>query len=178
MCQQDKWNPSKTETLRIAGVIRESIVDGPGIRFTVFCQGCPHDCPGCHNPHTHDFAGGYDCSIAKILAEVDKDPLLTGVTLSGGEPLCQPRACAELARQVQERGLDVVLFSGYTLEELEAMAEKEPAVGDLLARTDYLIDGRFILAEKDLTLQFRGSQNQRVIDMKATRKQGQLVLAT
>ncbi|MCI9640020.1 MAG: 4Fe-4S cluster-binding domain-containing protein [Emergencia sp.] len=78
------------QTLRIAGVVKESIVDGPGIRFVVFSQGCPHHCPGCHNAVTHDFEGGYDCSIERILAEIDANPLLDGVTFSGGEPVCQP----------------------------------------------------------------------------------------
>lgn len=162
--------------MRIAGIVRESIVDGPGIRFTVFCQGCPHGCPGCHNPETHDFDGGNDCSTEKLLEEIDKNPLLAGVTFSGGEPFCQPEAFVELAKGVKERGLNITVFSGYTYEELIDMAVSSEAVKELLDMSDILIDGPFIKDKKDLTLRFRGSSNQRVIDMKETRKYGKIVL--
>ena len=89
------------ETLRIAGVVRESIVDGKGLRFVVFCQGCPHHCPGCHNPQTHDFLGGYDIDTNKIVAEIKKNPLLQGVTFSGGEPFCQAAAFADLGKKIK-----------------------------------------------------------------------------
>ena len=152
-------------TIRIAGIVRESIVDGPGIRFTVFAQGCPHRCKGCHNESTLDFEGGYDCELSKILAEIDKNPLLTGVTFSGGEPFCQAKAFYELGLEIKSRGLDIVSYSGYTLEELQEMAEKDESVNKLLEVTDYLVDGPFILEERDLTLEFRGSKNQRFIKM-------------
>ena len=158
----------KPDTLRLAGVIRESIVDGPGFRFAIFCQGCPHHCPECHNPETWDFEGGKDTSFEKILEAIDKNPLLAGVTFSGGEPFCQAAAFSALADEIKKRNLDIVTFTGYTYEELKVMAEKDPAVGELLEKTDLLIDGPFIKEEKDLTLQFRGSRNQRIIDMKAT----------
>lgn len=163
--------------IRLAGVVRESIVDGPGLRFTVFCQGCPHDCEGCHNPDTHDFSGGYDCDIDKILAAIDENPLLDGVTFSGGEPMCQPEAFSLLAAELKKRELNIVTYTGYTYEELLKISEKRPAVGELLELTDLLVDGRFVLAERDLTLLFRGSTNQRVIDMNLTRKSGMLTLA-
>ncbi len=169
------WNESK-DSLRIAGVVKESIVDGPGIRFTIFCQGCPHNCEGCHNPETHDFSGGYDCSIEKILMEIDRNPLLAGVTFSGGEPICQAEAFLTLGKEVKKRNLDIVIFTGYTFEELEEMQKDRIAIKELLEISDYLIDGRFILKEKDLTLNFRGSKNQRFIDLKATFESGQLTL--
>lgn len=174
MSQTEKW---KKSNIRIAGIIRESIVDGPGIRFTIFSQGCPHNCEGCHNPETHDVKGGYDCSIEKILGEIDKNPLLTGVTFSGGEPMCQPDEFLTLAQEIKKRSLDIVIFSGYTFEELQIMAESNPSIGELLLLTDYLIDGKFVLAEKDLALSFRGSKNQRYIDMNLTRKKENIVLA-
>lgn len=152
-------------TIRIAGIVRESIVDGPGIRFVVFSQGCPHRCEGCHNPATHDFSGGYDCNIGKIIAEIDKDPLLSGVTFSGGEPFCQVEEFLALGRLVKERGLHIVAYSGYTLEELQEMAAKEEKMAQLLQLIDILVDGPFVLKEKDLTLPFRGSRNQRLIQM-------------
>lgn len=166
----------KCDSLRIAGIVRESIVDGPGIRFTVFCQGCPHACPGCHNPETHDFAGGYDCRISRLMEEIDKDPLLAGVTFSGGEPFCQAEAFANMARQVKERGLSLTVFSGYTYEQLLEMRKDDPFVGDLMDLTDLLIDGPFVKGKKDLTLQFRGSANQRIIDMEKTREAGEPVI--
>lgn len=166
----------KADSIRLAGIVRESIVDGPGIRFTVFCQGCPHACKGCHNPETHDFAGGKDIRIDRLLEEIDKDKLLAGVTFSGGEPFCQPEAFAELGRGVKERGLNITVFSGYTLEQLEDMAEERAEVRELLDLTDILIDGPFINELRDLTLQFRGSSNQRVIDMNETRKIGETAI--
>lgn len=152
-------------TLRIAGIVRESIVDGPGLRFTVFAQGCPHRCPGCHNQSTLDFEGGYDCERSKILAEIDKNPLLTGVTFSGGEPFCQAKEFYELGVEIKSRGLDIISYSGYTLEELQEMAKQDESIGKLLEITDYLVDGPFIQEERDLTLEFRGSRNQRFISM-------------
>ena len=165
------------KAIRIAGVVRESIVDGPGLRFTVFCQGCPHHCEGCHNMATHDFSGGYDCEISKIMDAIDQNPLLDGVTFSGGEPMCQPEAFYNLAVQVKERGLNIVTYTGFTYEELLQMTEKDKWIKGLLELTDILIDGRFVLEERDLTLQFRGSRNQRVIDMNLTRSSGELTLA-
>ena len=155
--------------IRIAGIVRESIVDGPGLRFAIFSQGCPHKCKGCHNESTHDFDGGYDCEISKILEEVDKNPLLTGVTFTGGEPFCQPKAFYILGVEIKARGLDIVAYSGYTLEELNEMAKKNEDIGNLLDIIDYLVDGLFVLEERDLTLEFRGSRNQRFIRMADTR---------
>ena len=162
-------------TMRIAGIVRESIVDGPGIRFAVFCQGCPHHCRGCHNPETHDFQGGEDVSIHRILEEIDKNPLLKGVTFSGGEPLCQTPAFAALAEEVKKRGLTITLFTGYTLEQLVEIAKGDPDLRRIMRCTDLLIDGPYIERERDLTLQFRGSRNQRLIDLPKTREQGRIV---
>ena len=156
-------------TIRIAGIVRESIVDGPGLRFVVFSQGCPHRCKGCHNPDTHDFQGGYDCSINKIIEEIDKNPLLSGVTFSGGEPFYQAKEFYELGLEIKKRNLDIIAFSGYTIEQLQEMIDENRYIGKLLEIIDYLIDGPFILAEKDLTLLYRGSRNQRFIDMSEER---------
>lgn len=155
--------------LRIAGVIRESIVDGPGLRFVVFTQGCPHHCEGCHNPQTHDPNGGYEISIERILEEFGKNPLLQGITLSGGEPFSQAKELVLLARAVKERGKDVVIYTGFTLEELIMSDDND--INELLLQCDTLIDGRFILAERDLTLTFKGSRNQRIIDMNSYRQE-------
>ena len=175
------------DSIRMAGIMKESIVDGPGIRFAIFCQGCPHDCPGCHNPETHDFAGGYDCSVDELLEQIDKDPMLAGVTFSGGEPMCQPVAFSKLAKAVKERGLNIVIYSGYTLEQLidrvkgqgtgqDLDVAERKATLELLELADILIDGPFVASKRDLTLQFRGSSNQRVIDMNKTRQSGRITL--
>ncbi len=167
-------------TLRIAGVVKESIVDGKGLRFVIFCQGCPHNCPGCHNPHTHDFEGGYEIELDKIIDAIKKNPLLQGVTFSGGEPFCQAEAFAELGRKIKEiRGmkLDIMSYSGWTLEQLQEKAKEDKGVSDLLSVCDYLVDGPFILAERDLTLRYRGSKNQRYIDLKKTFRRGEVILA-
>lgn len=162
--------------LRISGIEPESIVDGPGIRYTIFVQGCPHHCEGCHNPQTHDFDGGRIIETEKILAEIKKNPLLSGVTFSGGEPFCQPEALCELGEAIKAMGLNLVCYSGFTFEELLALKEKQPAVLDLLRMTDILIDGKFILAEKSLMLKFRGSKNQRILDVKSSLEKGKAVL--
>ena len=107
-----------SKPIRLAGVIRESIVDGPGIRFVVFVQGCPHHCEGCHNPESHDFSGGYDCEPEKILAEIKKNPLLDGVTFSGGEPLCQAAALLPLAKEIKKLGLNLFIYTGSIFEDL------------------------------------------------------------
>ncbi len=154
--------------IRIAGFIQESIVDGPGIRFVVFTQGCPHHCPGCHNPQTHDFRGGRLEDTENIIPVISGNPLLKGITISGGEPFCQPEAAAELARAAHACGKDVLVYTGYTLEELLSGSVKGAMT--LLEETDILVDGRFELEKKSLLLKFRGSSNQRLLDCKKSLK--------
>ncbi len=162
--------------LRIAGIENDSIVDGPGIRMTIFVQGCPHACEGCHNPQTWDFHGGMDMSIDAIMARVCSNPLLDGVTFSGGEPFCQAKKLARLGKLIKEKGLNIITYTGYTYEELTDQANDHNGFSELLGITDILIDGKFILAQKDLTLKFRGSANQRIIDVRKTREEGKIVL--
>lgn len=158
--------------MRIANTVNDSIVDGKGLRYAVFTQGCPHHCPGCHNPQTHDPAGGRDADTDDLAETMDGDPLLSGITLSGGEPFEQPEACLELARAAHERGLDVWAYSGYTYEALAADAGKRA----LLAECDVLVDGPFILAQRSLEVPWRGSRNQRLIDVPESLRQGRAVL--
>ncbi len=162
--------------LRVSGIVKESIVDGPGIRYVVFTQGCPHNCEGCHNPHTHDFNGGYEADTEQLLDEIKENPLLSGVTFSGGEPFCQPEPLVQLAREVHKLRKNVIVYSGYTFEELIELSETEAAVGELLGETDILIDGRFVLEQKSLMLRFRGSKNQRIIDVKKSLADGCAVI--
>ncbi|MDO4833266.1 MAG: anaerobic ribonucleoside-triphosphate reductase activating protein [Clostridia bacterium] len=163
--------------LRLAGVIRESIVDGPGWRFVVFVQGCPHHCKNCQNPGTWDFDGGYETTVENIMKAVKEDKLLTGVTLSGGEPFTQAKELAVLARKVREAGLDVMSFSGYTYEELVNGATVDNGWFDLLSELSLLVDGKFIEEQKSLELKFRGSRNQRIIDVRESLKVGHAVLS-
>ena len=160
--------------IRIAGTVNDSIVDGPGYRYTIFAQGCPHHCPGCHNPQSHDFEGGRTVDTETILRQVRENPLLDGITLSGGEPFCQPEACRALAEAARDLGLSVWCYTGYTWEKL--MQEADPARLALLEAVDVLVDGPFILAQKSLELKFCGSRNQRLIDVKKTRNNGQVTL--
>ena len=160
--------------LRIAGTANDSIVDGPGIRFTVFTQGCPHHCGGCHNPQTHDFSGGEVVDTDELLEKIKANPLLDGVTFSGGEPFCQAQALASLGSEIKKLGLDIVTYTGYDFEELYENRDKN-GWGELLAVTDFLIDGRFELAKKDWTSRFRGSSNQRYLDCQASLSSGKSV---
>ncbi len=163
--------------LRIAGIINESIVDGPGIRMVIFAQGCTHKCPGCHNPHTHSFEGGEVKEIDDIIKGIKRNYLLDGVTLSGGDPFEQAEAFSVLAAEVKKLGLNVVTYTGYTYEQLIGMAKQREGFAELLKNTDLLIDGPFIQKEKNLLLKFRGSTNQRIIDMNKTRISGKPELA-
>ena len=161
--------------LRIAGTVNDSIVDGPGIRFTLFVQGCPHNCKGCHNPQTHDFEGGTFTTTEAILEKIKGNPLLDGVTFSGGEPFCQAEALADLGREIKKLGLDIITYTGYTFEKLYE-ERTQNHWGDLLEVTDYLIDGPFILEQKDWEIKFRGSSNQRYIDCQESLKSGKAIV--
>lgn len=163
--------------LRIAGVIRESIVDGPGIRFVVFAQGCPHRCEGCHNPQTWDFNGGSAASPQKLIEEIKKNPLVSGVTLSGGEPFCQPEGMAELAALCKESGFNVIAYTGYLFEDLIEKSKSTPAIMDFLRQIDVLVDGPFVTALKSYALKFMGSSNQRAIDVKKSLEEKKIVTA-
>lgn len=162
--------------LRIAGIEPESFVDGPGIRFSIFTQGCSHNCLGCHNPQTHDFNGGHDISLAELLSMIEENPLLDGVTLSGGDPMFQAKTLVPLAREIKERGLNLVIFSGFTYERLMALKDEKPECLELLTFADILVDGPFILAQRCLDLKFRGSKNQRLVDVQASLSAGRAVL--
>lgn len=147
----------------LAGTVSESIVDGPGLRYTIFAQGCPHHCPGCHNPQTHAFDTGKQMQITDILQDICKNPLLSGVTFSGGEPFCQAEPLYYLAEQLKGKGKHLMAYSGYTFEELCQLPD--PFVLKLLSLLDLLVDGKFVETERNLELRFRGSNNQRVLDV-------------
>ena len=158
--------------LNLSGIVGDSIVDGPGIRTTIFCQGCPHHCPGCHNPETWDFGCGTDMAVEDIVSIVRSNPLCRGVTFSGGEPFAQAEAFAKLAKLLKEKGYEVASYSGYTFEELLTGSEAQKS---LLKAIDILIDGPFLMQEKSLELIFRGSRNQRILDAKKSLAEGRAV---
>ena len=160
--------------IRIADAFGDSIVDGPGLRYVVFTQGCARGCPGCHNPQTHDYAGGRPVSAEELLERLDRNPLSRGVTLSGGEPFDQAGALLPFAEGVRARGLELAAYTGYVFEELAQMPDDVRA---LLALCDVLIDGPFVEAEKSLLLKFKGSRNQRVVDVQASLAAGKCVLS-
>lgn len=146
--------------IRVADIVDESIVDGPGIRMTIFMQGCPHHCAGCHNPSTHDPNGGREIDVAEVIEQMRNNPLLDGITFSGGEPFEQKEAVYQIAKEAQELGLNVWCYTGYTWEDLVRFSWN----CRVLAYIDVLVDGRFELEQRTLNLPWRGSANQRVID--------------
>ena len=161
--------------LDLSGIVQDSIVDGPGIRTTVFSQGCPHHCEGCHNPETWEFGCGTPMEEERILEIVRSNPLCRGVTFSGGEPFAQAEGFARLARLLKEKGYEVASYSGYTFEQL---LRGTPAQQGLLKTIDVLIDGPFVLAERSLELSFRGSRNQRILDVPKSLAAGKVVCLT
>ena len=171
---EEQPTSSNSQTIQLAGIVNDSISDGPGIRLTVFVQGCPHHCPGCHNQQTWDFAGGQPTTTEEIWQQIQQNPLLSGVTFSGGEPMAQAAALLPLAQLIKQAGLELAIYTGYTFEQLLELPE--PAVRQLLELCDTLIDGPFILAQRNLELNFRGSANQRILKVTESLAAGQPVL--
>lgn len=161
--------------IKLAGLVADSIVDGPGFRFTIFTQGCPHHCEGCHNPQTHDFNGGRYADCDKIIEKIRQNKLTSGVTFSGGEPFCQPEPCAYTAQKLKELDYHLMAFTGFTFERLLEMSEKDIHVKEFLSCLDVIIDGKFDLSQRSLELKYKGSKNQRTIDVQESLKQGRAV---
>ncbi len=158
--------------INVAGIIGGSIVDGPGLRTVIFCQGCPHHCQGCHNPETWDFNGGDPMETADLMARIQRDPLCHGVTFSGGEPFAQAEGFLDLAVQLKQAGYEVASYSGYTYEQL---LQGTDAQQQLLRTLDILIDGPFLLVQRSLDLPFKGSRNQRTINVQESLTAGMVV---
>lgn len=162
-------------SIRIFGLADESIVDGPGLRFSVFVQGCTHACPGCHNPESHSPVGGELRSVDSIVRQIHENKLIKDVTLSGGEPFEQACECAHLAARLKDDGYGIWAFTGYLYEDLLKMSKEDGCIADLLDHIDVLVDGPFVESLRSLELDWRGSSNQRVIDMAKTRESGKVV---
>lgn len=159
--------------LRIASVVDDSVVDGPGFRYTIFTQGCPHNCEGCHNPQTHDYKGGSEVSYDEIFDDLKKFKYIKAVTFSGGEPLEQPEALAEFVTNLKKLGYHILIYTGYTYEQIQNMPKKFAAI----EQADLLVDGKFVLAQRSLHLNYRGSSNQRIVDIQQSIKQNKVVLS-
>ena len=150
--------------MRIYGLVQDSIVDGPGMRFVCFVQGCPHHCPGCHNPDSHDPSGGTEMTADEVIEQMLSNPLTDGLTLSGGEPFNQAKDCLAIAKAAHAHGLNVWCYTGHTLEHL--MDNGTDAQKALLREVDVLVDGRYVQEKRSLSIEWRGSTNQRIIDLK------------
>jgi len=192
-------NDFENATISLYGTVPDSIVDGPGLRYAVFVQGCSHHCPGCHNPESQPAEGGTETTLAALLADIRANGLAHDVTLSGGEPFEQPKACAALAAELKRNGYGIWCYTGYLYDDLAGRAEAartqqaqreeagltgnaltegiadDLAVGDLLDSIDVLVDGPFVESRKSLELKWCGSSNQRLIDVPATRRTGSIV---
>lgn len=161
--------------IRLAADLQaDSIVDGEGVRTVLWTQGCPHHCKGCHNPSTHDFAGGADVDVSYIIEELASIKGQNGITLSGGDPMCQSEACLEIAKAAHSMGLDVWCYTGFTYEAII----RNPKQLELLKEIDVLVDGKFVLEEKSLDLYFKGSRNQRIIDVEKSLHEERVVLVS
>jgi len=165
--------------MRIAGITYDSLVDGPGLRIVVFAQGCDLGCANCHNPSSWDATAGDEYTVAQLVRQIKKPrpgrALVRGLTLSGGEPFMQAAELAQVAKAVKKLGWDVTTYTGHTYENLAARTS-DTGIQKLLFQTDYLIDGPYKNEVRTLDLKFRGSANQRMIDMNATRETGEVVL--
>ena len=163
--------------IRLAADLQtDSIVDGPGLRAVIWTQGCGHHCRGCQNPQTWDFEGGGEIPIDLVLDEIDKLKYHKGITFSGGDPMYQPEACNIIAEYAKKKGLDIWFYTGFTYEQVLKMAEKKDIYMKLLKNIDVLIDGKYVESKRDLSLLFRGSSNQRLINIPKTLESGEIVL--
>ncbi len=169
--------PQSKKTIRLAADLQsDSIVDGPGLRTVIWTQGCSHHCEGCQNPQTWDFEGGGEVPINLVLEAIDELEYQDGITFSGGDPMFQPEACTKIAKYCKEKGYNIWAYTGFTYEELIKMSKTKPIYKEFLKYIDVLVDGKFILKERNLNILFRGSTNQRLIDVQKTLSSKKVVL--
>lgn len=164
--------------LAVNEIQKDSIVDGEGIRSVIWTQGCSHNCKGCHNPETHSFEDGVLVDIEDVKKKIDTLEAQDGITFSGGDPMMQSEACSELAKYCKSKGLNVWCYTGFTYEQLLKLAKTKKSIMEFLENIDVLVDGKFILEEKSYDVVFRGSKNQRLIDVKRSLESDRAVLVT
>ena len=169
-------NLAETGNMKTAGLIHDSVVDGPGLRYVVFTQGCTIKCPGCHNPDTWDLTAGTEISVDEIISDMLSNPLTDGLTISGGEPFIQAADCASLAAAAREAGLNVWVFTGYTFDDLYTRAVTDSSIKKLLDLTDVMVEGKYIESERTLSVKWCGSKNQKIIDVPKSMINGKGVL--
>lgn len=162
-------------TIRLSGIAYESLVNGPGMRRVFFSQGCKHNCKGCFNPDTHDFNGGEERDMDELINDVINNPILRGVTFSGGDPFERADDFAYMAKAFKEKGLNIWSYTGYTFENIISNLDKNKGWKDLLYNLDVLVDGKFEKDKMQDGIKFRGSTNQRIIDVKESLKSGKIV---
>ena len=164
------------KTVRLAGIAYESLVNGPGMRRVFFAQGCKHKCKGCFNPETHSFEGGKIMDMDKLINDVLDNPMLKGVTFSGGDPIEQAHSFSYMAKAFKNSNLDIWCYTGYTFEELLEAMKVDTSLRDFLNNIDVLVDGKFEINNKKEGLKYKGSSNQRIIDVKESLKQNKVVI--
>lgn len=164
--------------LATVNIERDSIVNGEGIRAVIWTQGCPHNCLGCHNPETHSLNGGYLVDVDDVIKKIDLLEAQDGITFSGGEPMLQPLACSVIAKHCKKLGFNVWCYTGYTYENLLKMSSQKSDILNFLKQIDVLIDGKFVIEEKSYDSVFRGSKNQRIIDVQESLLRGTTVVMT
>jgi len=158
------------DTIRLSGIAYESLVNGPGIRRVFFSQGCKHNCKGCFNPDTHDFNGGEERVIKDLIKDTLDNPMVKGVTFSGGDPFERAEEFSYMAKEFKKAGLNIWCYSGYTFEKIIEISKENQGFKDLIKNIDVLVDGKFIEEEKDEEIKYRGSRNQRIIDVQTSIK--------
>lgn len=164
------------KTVRLAGIAYESLVNGPGMRRVFFSQGCKHNCKGCFNPETHNFDGGEIMDMDELIKDVLDNPLLKGVTFSGGDPIEQAHSFSYMANIFKSSNLNIWCYTGYKFEDLLKKMELDKSIKDLLNNIDVLVDGKFEINNKKEGLKFKGSSNQRIIDVKKSLELGKIVV--
>lgn len=163
-------------TIRLAGIAYESLVNGPGMRRVFFSQGCKHNCKGCFNPDTHSFDGGEEKDMDKLIKDVLSNPMIKGVTFSGGDPFERPGEFAYMGEAFKKNGLNIWSYTGYTYEFIVSHFNEKPEWRRLINTLDVLVDGEFQQDKKEEGLLFKGSSNQRIIDVKESLKRNQVVI--
>ena len=165
------------DRVNLAGIAFDSVTDGPGLRLVLFAQGCDHKCSGCHNPSTWDFHGGRSYTLEELVSLVERYGYVDGVTFSGGEPFYQAGPLALLGKKLKTRGYTIVTYTGFPFEEIQRRAAGGGnSFGELLEVTDLLVDGPYLHDARDPGLAFRGSANQRLVDVPCSLKSGRAVL--